>query len=441
MIYYLLGACILYIVTLAYFFTPSPYLEGSKFAKKNQTIAILVLGDIGRSPRMLYHAGSLSRAGFKVQIIGYKGTMPHQDVLNDANIQYQFVPQLPTALNNQPKWLFPILGPVKVLHQIFFLCIILGYAIDPPAYILLQNPPSIPVLALGRLFAWIRNSRLVIDWHNLGYSILGLKLGAGHPMVSISKVYEKIVGRNAYAHLAVTDSMSTFLRDEVRASGSIKTLHDRPPAQFRVFETQERVQFLFSCDATQGFEPARDKLVVSSTSWTLDEDFQILLDALVAYDSDVAEKPRLLVVITGKGPLLGHYRNLIAGLALKSVTIRCCWLRAEDYPKILASADLGISLHSSSSGLDLPMKVVDMFGCGLPVLALRFACIHELVIEGLNGRTFSDSEDLSQCLLGLFAEAEGKEHLRVLREGAIEEGKRRWDGEWSSVASTIFQKR
>ena len=143
----------------------------------------------------------------------------------------------------------------------------------------------------------------------------------------------------------------------------------------------------------------RPALLVSSTSWTADEDFGLLLEALEIYnrvasaDGDDKSLPRILVMITGKGPLKDMYMNKIQRHQHSWDFVRCisAWLDAPDYPLLLGcsfflsrwmsvlmsrntgSADIGISLHTSSSALDLPMKIVDMFGCGLPVCALDFA--------------------------------------------------------------------
>lgn len=88
--------------------------------------------------------------------------------------------------------------------------------------------------------------------------------------------------------------------------------------------------------------------------------------------------------------------------------IEAKWLEIDDYPKMIASADLGICMHLSSSGLDLPMKIVDMFSCKVPCLAYRYPAITELVkpaennVPDVNGDLFDSETELATKLEAYF---------------------------------------
>ena len=208
-------------------------------------------------------------------------------------------------------------------------------------------------------------------------------------------------------------------------------------------------QTIFSKATSNGsYELLKDRpgLLVSSTSWTEDEDFSILLEALTDYDnrareSQPSEFPPLICAITGKGPLKEYYRNVINRSDLKHVKIILPWLEPEDYPLLLACADLGVSLHTSSSGLDLPMKVVDMFGCGLPVAAKKFPALSELVQDGVNGMVFEHTEELSEQIANWFQGFPSRnEDKRKGFQKRLEEFQAlRWKQHWQEVVPSLLE--
>lgn len=380
---------------------------------------------------------------------------------------------------------------------VWFLCI----KIPRPDIFIVQNPPSVPTLAAVKLSSWLRRSTFVIDWHNFGYTLLSLSHGRSHIIVKVYHWFEKVFGRMADGSLCVTKAMQHELAQNWGIEATV--LYDQPPEFFHPASLEEKHELLcrlesnilhpngirdcvstgcknqvngavlpsnhslFSAqsDSNIFLKANRPALVVSSTSWTPDEDFSILLEAAVMYDRRVAaalneddsvdeEKlwmdidngkqylyPRLLFVITGKGPERRKYEEQLKKLNLRRVAFRTMWLSAEDYPLLLGSADLGVCLHTSSSGLDLPMKVVDMFGCGLPVCAVAFSCIEELVKVDKNGLLFSSSSELADEFMMLFKGfPDSCDTLQTLKEGTIETGaSAKWSSEWETHALPLIR--
>ncbi|KAN0063459.1 mannosyltransferase [Thecaphora frezii] len=517
-----------------------------------RSAAVVVLGDIGRSPRMCFHVESLANEGWKVAVVGYRGTLPPPP-LRRPSIKHHHLRTPPAFIARLPRAAFALVAPIKVLYQSLSLFWQLAAKVQPPPEIVLvQTPPALPTLFVVRLVCALLGSRVIIDWHNLGYTILALRMGPKSPLVRLAERLECITGRKAFAHLFVTNAMMKHLDRHWGLEGRKAVLHDRPPAHFRR-STTDQVHELMTrlapqirpslqdfyppyslpdstpftrlwsdrapppmtmeqaspsspdglrpdspslCGAGQRrayFRDDRPALVVSSTSWTADEDFTLLLHAARIYErrarelaarasvsqpsqsesffggdqalsspvrenarmtrgdshsslpsssSDgfpslsldgeftrtskerrrpsvgtlrsatlpnepAASLPKMVIVVTGKGELKASYEAEIRRLETEErwewVRIRTAWLESEDYPVLLGSADVGISLHTSSSGIDLPMKVVDMLGCGLPVCALDFACLDELIHDGHNGLVFRDAEGLARQLESLLA--------------------------------------
>uniref|UniRef100_A0A8C4V4D4 Chitobiosyldiphosphodolichol beta-mannosyltransferase n=1 Tax=Falco tinnunculus TaxID=100819 RepID=A0A8C4V4D4_FALTI len=409
-------------------------------------VCVAVLGDLGRSPRMQYHALSLARHGRDVSLLGYLQSVPHGDVLRSDRIRLVPVREL-RGLRVGPK-LFQY--GIKVIVQAAQLLYTM-LTIDRPAYVLLQNPPGLPAIAVAWVACLFWRSKLIIDWHNYGYTIMSLSHGRNHPLVQIAKWYEKLFGRLSDYNLCVTNAM----KEDLWVNCNIKavTLYDKPASYFK--ETPLEIQHHLYMKLAKDYEPfkpryvtesvslsaersaftemdegnghvmktrGRPALLISSTSWTEDEDFSVLLKAL-----------------EGKGPLKDYYNGLINKLHFKHIQICTPWLEAEDYPLLLGSADLGVCLHKSSSGLDLPMKVVDMFGCCLPVCAIHFECLHELVKHNENGLIFRDSSELAEQLKMLFLEfptLEGK--LHNFRKNLRASKQLRWDESWDQTVLPLL---
>ena len=101
---------------------------------------------------------------------------------------------------------------------------------------------------LFRSFIKISGCKLIVDWHNYGYSILALAHSSGHPLVRFSKFIEDFVGSRVPTAFCVSKAMKKDL--ETRLGINATVLYDRPPESFRPITIDERHFFFQKLERT-----------------------------------------------------------------------------------------------------------------------------------------------------------------------------------------------
>lgn len=404
--------------------------------------AVIVIGDVGRSPRMQYHAGSLAAAGSDVDLIGLEGAAVMPAIASNPRIHVHRLPDRSFAGRSRGgvrRFVYSSvargLGHAARLFRTLM-------RIPKPDVILVQNPPAFPTLFVAWLTSRLRGARFVIDWHNLSHTIAAVKLGERHRAVKALARSERRWAKRANGHLSVSKALSDWLAREYKVKAAV--VYDRPGDAFTRSSTTD-ANTLWEQIAKDTQLGARLPIVVCPTSWSPDEDFDLLLEALERAERQLIRagdvtSPRLAVFLTGRGPLRETFEARAARRNFKAIAVRTIWLEPADYPMLIGMADLGLCLHQSSSGLDLPMKLADLRGAAVPVAVYDYApVLGEVMTPGHEGVMFRDPGDLATVLVTVAQQAIAADSpMGRSRAWLLQNPAERWSAQWDAAARPLL---
>ncbi len=386
---------------------------------------------------MQYHAAALAAAGADVDLIGLEGAPTLPAVASDSRIRCHLLPDGAFAGRAKGGVRRFVLGSVlRAAMQAIRLFAAL-MRIPRPDVILVQNPPAVPTLSIAWLVSRLRGARFVIDWHNLSHTIAAVKVGEHHRAVKSLARSERRWAKRADAHLTVSRTFAEWLSRHYGITAAV--VYDRPSAAFAAPSAVEAAALWNKLSADHAIG-ARPPIVVCPTSWTPDEDFDLLLEALERAERQLLKQagatPALAVFLTGRGAMRGTFEQRAARRNFKAIAGKAVWLEPADYPTLVGMADLGLCLHQSSSGLDLPMKLADLRGAGVPAAAYDYSpVLGEVMTTGHEGVMFRDPGDLAALFVAVANRADGAgSPLARSRAWLTQHPPERWEDEWQKTA-------
>jgi beta-1,4-mannosyltransferase len=408
--------------------------------------AVVVLGDLGRSPRIQYHGLAFAVNEIEVDLVGLEGAPVHASVTSESRIHtHRLSDRFFKSRASRGRLRFLWMSMARAFMQAAVLLKTL-LRLPKPDVILVQNPPATPTLPVAWLAARLRGARLVIDWHNLSHTILAVRLGERHRAVRALQRSERRWAKRADAHLAVSQALADWLRREWHISAQV--LYDRPTDLFVKPGLEVSNELWHRLASEHNLGSRRLPLIVCPTSWTLDEDFDLLLESLERAERALATRlgkaetgaPLLAVLMTGRGEMRGEFERRLSRRDLKRIAVRTLWLEPRDYPTLVGIADAGLCLHQSSSGLDLPMKLADFRGCGIPVCAFDYGpVLTEVLTPGQEGMTFGEPGELAAVIVALAtADLTAVPKFAAARGWLAAHPAERWADVWRQAAAPLL---
>jgi len=397
---------------------------------------------------MRYHALALAANAVDVDLVGFEGTSLPRAITAESRITvHRIAPPRLKIRGGLTGSTYAAAGLFDAARVSFRLWRTLA-KLRRPDLVLVQNPPAFPTLAVTWFSLRHRGVRFVVDWHNLGYTLLQLRLNRWHPAVRLARWFERRDARRVDANLCVSRGLAAFLESRFGVKRA-QVVYDRPASAFMPIDRADRERFRQALFARLGIRASTVGFIVCPTSWTEDEDFDVVIEAVTHLEerirgweagSKARRFPELVILVTGDGHRRAEFERRFAGLPARRVQLRARFLEPDDYPRVVGSADLGLCLHRSSSGLDIPMKIADLFGAGVPVCALDYgACLAERVRHGDNGLLFSNGRQLADVLFDLFETFPADQHaLDRLRTGARKSARPTWEEGWAREAKPIL---
>ena len=375
----------------------SPVPANEPQALTGRRVLILVQGELAQSPRMLNHGRAVCEAGGEAVLVGYDLLPLPDDIVKAPRITVRRISEAGTSrLDSVPR--------------LFYLPV-----------------PALPLLLRA---ARLRGAEVIVDWHGRTAAMLALRLGKRHPAVGVVNRLEGWLARQASDHFAVSEAMRDDLQERFGIMAAV--LRDRPRVRQAALNAEQRIAVVRRVlNARRAAAAPEDALVlVSPTSFGADEDMDMLLDAFTLLSRGSPARP-ILLFATGYGPLRSRFEARANKIANDNFRIVTGWLSEPLYRDLLRAADLGVSMHRSASGVDLPMKVVDMVEAGLPAAVFDYGpALSELVPPELKSLMFTDAQGLADRLAMLMLGPK----LADLHTLMAQESGPLWREEWRRVA-------